>query len=105
MSTLLFNCSFSLASLSQFIKAAIACGIFLSYPLNGFVFITIVFSDYGDKVVEHKCRTTAEYLVRLSFLLLTGRCSSRTFSVPIFLFLSSSPLQASSLLWCPIWLP
>ncbi|EDW08094.1 glutamate transporter polyphemus isoform X1 [Drosophila mojavensis] len=58
--------------LSQFIKVAIACGIFLSYPLNGFVFITIVFSDYGDNAVEHKCRTTAEILVRLSFLLLTG---------------------------------
>ncbi|XP_023161557.2 glutamate transporter polyphemus isoform X2 [Drosophila hydei] len=58
--------------LSQFIKIAIACGIFLSYPLNGFVFITIVFNEFGDQKPQHKCRTTVEILVRICFLVLTG---------------------------------
>ncbi|KRF78411.1 glutamate transporter polyphemus isoform X2 [Drosophila virilis] len=42
--------------LSQFIKASIALGIFLSYPLNGFVFTTVVFSDYGKEGKEGSSR-------------------------------------------------
>ncbi|XP_026842073.1 glutamate transporter polyphemus isoform X1 [Drosophila persimilis] len=34
--------------LSQLIKVFIATGIFLSYPLNGFVVITVIFSDYSE---------------------------------------------------------
>ncbi|XP_043644569.1 glutamate transporter polyphemus isoform X2 [Drosophila teissieri] len=57
--------------LSQFIKVFIASGIFLSYPLNGFVVITVIFSDYGRSEANQRNRTLMEYLVRLVFLLLT----------------------------------
>ncbi|XP_017124436.1 glutamate transporter polyphemus isoform X2 [Drosophila elegans] len=58
--------------LSQIIKVFIALGIFLSYPLNGFVVITVVFSDYGNSTERSKHQTLFEYIVRLTFLLLTG---------------------------------
>ncbi|KAH8233082.1 hypothetical protein KR026_003901, partial [Drosophila bipectinata] len=59
--------------LSQCIKVFIAIGIFLSYPLNGFVVITVVFSDYErstDRSQGHSA--ILEYVVRFIFLLLTG---------------------------------
>lgn len=60
-------------SLSQCIKVLIAFGIFLSYPLNGFVAITVIFSDF-DKNSDSEKRHSAmlEYVVRIFFLLLTG---------------------------------
>ncbi|XP_039481822.1 glutamate transporter polyphemus isoform X2 [Drosophila santomea] len=58
--------------LSQFIKVFIASGIFLSYPLNGFVVVTVIFSDYEKSEANERNRTLMEYLVRLVFLLLTG---------------------------------
>ncbi|KAH8321883.1 hypothetical protein KR067_007597 [Drosophila pandora] len=59
--------------LSQCIKVLIAFGIFLSYPLNGFVAITVIFSDF-DKNSDPEKRHSAmlEYVVRIFFLLLTG---------------------------------
>ncbi|KAM8711535.1 hypothetical protein ACLKA7_000643 [Drosophila subpalustris] len=57
--------------LSQIIKTTIACGIFLSYPLNGFVVITVVFKDYGNEA-SNKHHYSVEFAVRLCFLLLTG---------------------------------
>lgn len=61
-----------LLSLSQFIKVFIASGIFLSYPLNGFVVITVMFSDYENSEPRGRYRTLIEYVVRLLFLFLTG---------------------------------
>ncbi|XP_016974316.1 glutamate transporter polyphemus isoform X1 [Drosophila rhopaloa] len=58
--------------LSQVIKVFIASGIFLSYPLNGFVVITVIFSDYSNSPERGKHQTLIEYIVRLTFLLLTG---------------------------------
>ncbi|XP_041448943.1 glutamate transporter polyphemus isoform X2 [Drosophila obscura] len=58
--------------LSQLIKVFIATGIFLSYPLNGFVVITVIFSDYSEATEKGKYHTLLEYVVRISFLLLTG---------------------------------
>ncbi|EDW33353.1 GL19897 [Drosophila persimilis] len=58
--------------LSQLIKVFIATGIFLSYPLNGFVVITVIFSDYSEATEKGRYHTLQEYAVRLSFLLLTG---------------------------------
>ncbi|KAH8348002.1 hypothetical protein KR084_002972 [Drosophila pseudotakahashii] len=58
--------------LSQFIKVFIASGIFLSYPLNGFVVITVIFSDYTHSNERRKHQTLIEYIVRLTFLFLTG---------------------------------
>ncbi|XP_017039117.1 glutamate transporter polyphemus isoform X2 [Drosophila ficusphila] len=57
--------------LSQLIKVFIALGIFLSYPLNGFVVITVIFSDYDNSSEKGKHRTLIEYIVRLTFLILT----------------------------------
>ncbi|XP_016928188.3 glutamate transporter polyphemus isoform X1 [Drosophila suzukii] len=58
--------------LSQIIKVFIASGIFLSYPLNGFVVITVIFSDYKNNTERRKHQTLIEYIVRLAFLILTG---------------------------------
>ncbi|KQS62896.1 uncharacterized protein Dere_GG20160, isoform B [Drosophila erecta] len=58
--------------LSQLIKVFIASGIFLSYPLNGFVVITVIFSDYEKSEANGRNRTLMEYVVRLVFLFLTG---------------------------------
>ncbi|XP_034650875.1 glutamate transporter polyphemus isoform X1 [Drosophila subobscura] len=58
--------------LAQLIKVFIATGIFLSYPLNGFVAITVIFSDYSETTEKGKYHTLLEYVVRISFLLLTG---------------------------------
>ncbi|XP_017068768.1 glutamate transporter polyphemus [Drosophila eugracilis] len=58
--------------LSQFIKVFIASGIFLSYPLNGFVVITVIFSDYTNVSERRNHQTLIEYIVRLTFLILTG---------------------------------
>jgi len=63
---------FSPFSLSQIIKVFIASGIFLSYPLNGFVVITVIFSDYKNNTERRKHQTLMEYIVRLAFLILTG---------------------------------
>lgn len=59
-------------SLSQIIKTSIACGIFLSYPLNGFVVITVVFRDYGNES-RNNYHYSVEFAVRLCFLFLTGK--------------------------------
>ncbi|XP_034109584.1 glutamate transporter polyphemus isoform X3 [Drosophila albomicans] len=61
--------------LSQIIKVAIALGIFLSYPLNGFVVITVIFKDYGQGS-ESNYSCTLEFVVRVCFLLLTGIVSA-----------------------------
>ncbi|KAH8372720.1 hypothetical protein KR009_003440, partial [Drosophila setifemur] len=58
--------------LSQCIKVFIATGIFLSYPLNGFVVITVIFSDYNRSSERNRRQVMIEYMVRFSFLLLTG---------------------------------
>ncbi|XP_017836306.1 glutamate transporter polyphemus isoform X2 [Drosophila busckii] len=58
--------------LSQIIKAAIALGIFLSYPLNGFVVVTVIFSDYGLGALQKKRHFCIECIVRITFLLCTG---------------------------------
>ncbi|XP_001986364.2 glutamate transporter polyphemus isoform X1 [Drosophila grimshawi] len=57
---------------SQFIKMTIASGIFLSYPLNGYVVITVIFSDYDLEVTNKRSRIFVEIAIRLCFLLLTG---------------------------------
>ncbi|XP_002061525.2 glutamate transporter polyphemus isoform X1 [Drosophila willistoni] len=58
--------------LSQFVKIVIALGIFLSYPLNGFVVMTVIFSDYASGTEHSKCHHLCEYIVRICFLGLTG---------------------------------
>lgn len=57
--------------LSQIIKISIALGIFLSYPLNGLVVITVVFKDYGNGS-SYNYHYSVELVVRVCFLLLTG---------------------------------
>ncbi|XP_026836598.1 glutamate transporter polyphemus isoform X2 [Drosophila erecta] len=42
------------------------------YPLNGFVVITVIFSDYEKSEANGRNRTLMEYVVRLVFLFLTG---------------------------------
>nr|XP_017002706.2 glutamate transporter polyphemus isoform X2 [Drosophila takahashii] len=42
------------------------------YPLNGFVVITVIFSDYTNSNERRKHQTFIEYIVRLTFLILTG---------------------------------
>jgi len=59
-------------SLSQIIKISIALGIFLSYPLNGLVVITVVFKDYGNGS-SYNYHYSVELVVRVCFLLLTGK--------------------------------
>ncbi|KAH8291511.1 hypothetical protein KR054_012302, partial [Drosophila jambulina] len=58
--------------LSQIIKFCIATGILFSYPLHGFVVITVIFSDYRQSEEKKKHRTLLEYVVRTLFLFLTG---------------------------------
>ncbi|KAH8371671.1 hypothetical protein KR093_008408, partial [Drosophila rubida] len=57
--------------LSQIIKVVIAVGIFLSYPLNGFVVITVIFKDYSQASAA-RYSVTVEIVVRICFLFLTG---------------------------------
>ncbi|KAH8309647.1 hypothetical protein KR059_012663, partial [Drosophila kikkawai] len=59
--------------LSQVIKFCIATGILLSYPLHGFVVITVIFSDYSNtEENKRKHHKLIECMVRIIFLLLTG---------------------------------
>ncbi|KAH8357082.1 hypothetical protein KR200_003040, partial [Drosophila serrata] len=54
--------------LSQVIKFCIATGILLSYPLHGFVVITVIFCDYSQTEEKKRHRILIEYLVRIIFL-------------------------------------
>ncbi|KAH8280335.1 hypothetical protein KR018_002879, partial [Drosophila ironensis] len=57
---------------SQCIKILIATGIFLSYPLNGFVVITVLFSEYSRDSEQSRGQIVIECVVRIVFLLLTA---------------------------------
>ncbi|XP_030388558.1 glutamate transporter polyphemus [Scaptodrosophila lebanonensis] len=58
--------------ISQLIKVTIASGIFLSYPLNAFVAITVIFSEYANEGELQKSNHCTEYITRTIFLVLTG---------------------------------
>ncbi|KAH8252475.1 hypothetical protein KR032_000217, partial [Drosophila birchii] len=58
--------------LSQVIKFCIATGILLSYPLHGYVVITVIFHDYSIDEEKKRRRILFEYLFRIIFLFLTG---------------------------------
>lgn len=78
--------NFLCSSLSQAVKLIFAFAIFITYALQAYVPVDIIWNTYMKKRIQNWDKTTMEYLLRIAVVLVTCKYNNKLYTIWIFLY-------------------